>query len=408
MVWNAFLLALRELRRNVLRSFLTILGIVIGVAAVIATVSIGQGADAAVQHQIRSLGTDLLMVVPGATTAAGVRSGWGGVSTLTAADGAAIGRECPAVAEVTWIRRQVTQVVYGDQNWSTVVQGSTPSFVRVRDWTMGAGEFIGARDEETANRVAVLGQTVVDQLFGPGQDPVGATVRIRNVPFRVIGVLEAKGQTSWGQDQDDLIVVPFNTAERRILGAERVGMVDQIHATAASTAQLEEAGEEIAALLRQRHRIQPGQEDDFTVRNLGDIARASQSATQVMTTLLLSVASISLLVGGIGIMNILLVSVTERTREIGIRMAVGAKAHHILLQFLVESVTLSMVGGLVGVGLGIGTATLISYFATWPTLFSPSVVAGAFLFSGAVGVFFGFYPARKASRLDPINALRYE
>jgi putative ABC transport system permease protein len=400
--------ALRALRRNKLRSALTMLGIIIGVAAVIAMVSIGQGADAAVQQQIRSLGTDLIMVVPGATTAAGVRSGWGGVSNLTASDAQAIEKECASVAAVTWFRRQVIQVVYGDQNWSTVVQGTTPAFVKVRDWPVSSGAFHTQRDEETANRVAVLGQTVVDKLFGAGQDPIGATIRIKNVPFSVIGVLEAKGQTSWGQDQDDMVIIPFTTAERRVLGSEFVGKVDMIHVNAASSGQLTEAGEEISQLLRQRHRIQAGEEDDFTVRNLNDMAKASQSATQVMTSLLLSVASISLLVGGIGIMNILLVSVTERTREIGIRMAVGAKGYHILLQFLVEAVTLSMVGGLAGVGLGVGAATLISHFAGWATLYSPTTVAGAFLFSGAVGVFFGFYPARMAARLDPITALRYE
>jgi len=402
------LTALRALQRNKLRSALTMLGIIIGVGAVIAMVSIGQGADAAVQQQIRSLGTDLIMVVPGATTAAGVRSGWGGVSTLTSADAQAIAKECPSVAAVTWFRRQVMQVVNGDQNWSTVIQGSTPSFMRVRDWPVSSGEFYTQRDEDTANRVAVLGQTVVDKLFGSGQDPIGAIIRLKNVPFTVIGVLEAKGQTAWGQDQDDMVVIPFATAERRVLGTEFVGKVDQIHVTAASSGQLDEAAREITELLRQRHRIQPGEEDDFTVRNLNDMAKASQSATQVMTSLLLSVASISLLVGGIGIMNILLVSVTERTREIGIRMAVGAKGYHILLQFLVEAVTLSMFGGLAGVGIGVGAASLISYLAAWPTLFSPAAIVGAFLFSGAVGVFFGFYPARKAALLDPIAALRYE
>jgi ABC-type antimicrobial peptide transport system permease subunit len=400
--------ALRALRRNKLRSALTMLGIVIGVAAVIAMVSIGQGADAAVQQQIRSLGTNLLMVVPGATTSAGVRSGWGGVSTLTAADAAAIRRECSAVGAVTYFRRQVLQIVAGGENWSTVVQAATPEFREVREWSLRSGEFYAQRDEDTANRVVVLGATVVDMLLGAGQDPVGATVRIKNVPFRVVGALEPKGQTAWGQDQDDVAIIPFSAGERRVFGAEQLGTVDQIHVTAVAADQIGPATEQITALLRQRHRIQRGQEDDFTVRNLNDMAEASQSASRVMTNLLLSVASISLLVGGIGIMNILLVSVTERTREIGIRMAVGAKARHILLQFLVEATALSMVGGLAGVILGIVVATLIAYFAAWPTLLSLPALAGAFLFSGAVGVFFGFYPARKAARLDPISALRYE
>jgi len=400
--------ALRALRRNKLRSALTMLGIIIGVAAVITMVSIGQGADAAVQKQILSLGTNLLMVIPGATTSSGVRSGWGGVSNLTTADAVAIKRECAAVADVTYFRRQVVQVIYGDQNWSTVAQGATPSYQSVRDWPVVAGSFYTQRDEDTANRVVVLGRTVVDHLFGPGEEPVGAQVRIKDVPFRVIGVLEAKGQTAWGQDQDDVLVMPFSTAERRVLGTQFIGTVDMIFASAMATDEIEEASKQITALLHDRHHIQPGQDDDFTVRSLNDMAKASESASQVMTNLLLSVASISLLVGGIGIMNILLVSVTERTREIGIRMAVGAKSRHILLQFLVEAIVLSMVGGFAGMLLGIAAAQLVSHLAEWPTLLSVPAVAGSFLFSGAVGVFFGFYPARKAARLDPIAALRYE
>jgi putative ABC transport system permease protein len=400
--------ALRALWRNRLRSALTMLGIVIGVAAVIAMVSIGQGADAAVQSQIRSLGTNLLMIVPGATTSAGVRSGWGGVSTLTAADAAAIRRECPAVAEVTHFRREVSQVVFANQNWSTAVQGATPSFFVVREWALAAGQAYSARDEETAARVAVLGQTVVEMLFGVGQDPIGSTIRIKNVPFRVIGVLEPKGQTMWGQDQDDVVLVPFKTAERRLRGAEIVGMVDMIHVTAVDGDHVEDASRQMSTVLRRRHRIQPGEDDDFTIRSMSDMARASQMASQVMSNLLLSVAAISLVVGGIGIMNILLVSVTERTREIGIRMAVGAKGRHILLQFLVEAATLGMIGGALGVLLGIGAAAVVARLANWPALLSPGAIAGAWLFSGAVGVFFGFYPARKAARLDPITALRYE
>ena len=400
--------ALRALRRNMLRSALTMLGIIIGVAAVITMVSIGQGADAAVQQQIRSLGNNLLMVIPGATTAAGVRSGWGGVSTLTMTDAQALRRECPAVEDVTYFRRQIVQVVYADQNWSTVAQGAPPSFQAVRDWPVVSGVFYTQRDEDTANRVVLLGQTVVDQLFGPGQDPVGAVIRIKDVPFRVIGVLQAKGQTAWGQDQDDVVVMPFSTAERRVLGTAFLGTVDMIFASAVDREAVAAASEQVSAVLRERHRILPGMEDDFTVRTLGDIAQASQSASQVMANLLFGVASISLLVGGIGIMNILLVSVTERTREIGIRMAVGARSRHILLQFLVEATTLSMVGGLGGIGLGIAAAYLIAALANWPTLLSVPAVLGAWLFSGAVGVFFGYYPARKAARLDPITALRYE
>jgi putative ABC transport system permease protein len=400
--------AMRALRRNKMRSGLTMLGIVIGVAAVIAMVSIGSGADAAVQRQIQSLGNNMLMIVPGATTAAGVRSGWGGVSTLTVADAVAIAEECDTVADVTYIKRQIVQVVYGNANWSTVAQGVTASYPNVRNWPLTSGSFFSQRDEQTANRVAVLGQTVVNQLFGFGEDPVGATIRVKGVPFRVIGVLEPKGQTSWGQDQDDCVVIPFSTAERRVLGTEFLGSVDQIFVSVASPDQNLRAVEQINGLLRVRHKILPSRESDFTVRNLDDIARVSRMATEVMTNLLFSVASISLLVGGIGIMNILLVSVTERTREIGIRMAVGAKRRHILFQFLIEAVALSMFGGLAGCVLGVAAAEVISYAAGWPTLLSPLAVLGSFVFSGAVGVFFGFYPARKASRLDPIAALRYE
>jgi putative ABC transport system permease protein len=400
--------ALRALRRNKLRSLLTMLGIIIGVAAVITMVSIGRGADAAVQAEIRSLGNNLLVVIPGATTSNGVRASSGGVSSLRTADADAIGKECSGISGVAYFRRKLVQVIYWDLNWSTVAQGTTPEYQTVRDWHLSAGSFFTQRDEDTANTVAVLGRTVVDNLFGPGEDPVGALIRIKHVPFRVVGVLERKGQSSWGQDQDDVVLIPFSTAERRVLGTDFLGIVDSIFVSLTSAADMGSASNEISALLRQRHRIRPGKNDDFTVRSLEEIAKASQSASQVMTALLLSVASISLLVGGIGIMNILLVSVTERTREIGIRMAVGAKSRHILLQFLVEAVTLSMIGGLIGALLGISGARAVAYFATWPTLLSLSTVIGSFVFSGIVGIFFGFYPARRAARLDPIVALRYE
>jgi putative ABC transport system permease protein len=384
------------------------LGIIIGVAAVIAMVSVGQGANQAVQKEIESLGTNLLMVMPGAATSGGARSGWGGVSTLTLADADAIRRECPSIAEITYFRRQNVQVVYGNQNWSTPAQGTTPSFVRVRDWHVAEGSFFTQRDDESANRVVVLGSTVVKQLFGSGEDPVGAQIRVGDVPFTIIGVLETKGQSSYGQDQDDVLLMPFNTAVRRVLGTKFVGTVDMIFASAVSNGQIESAEDEITNLLRERHRIQSATDDDFMVHNLNEIAKARESASQVMTTLLLSVASISLLVGGIGIMNILLVSVTERTREIGIRMAIGAKSRHILLQFLVEAITLSTVGGIAGALLGCLGAKGLAYFAEWPTLITTTAIVGSILFSGAVGIFFGFYPARKASRLDPILALRYE
>ena len=400
--------AFRALRRNKLRSALTMLGVVIGVAAVIVMVSIGQGATAAVQAQIRSLGTNLLIIIPGATTSGGVRSGWGGAPTLTVRDAQAIAAECDRVAGVTWTKRDVAQAVNGERNWSTALQGTSASYAVVRQWAVASGSFFSEREDHSASRVAVLGQTVVDNLFGAGEDPLGAVIRIKDVSFRVIGVLEKKGQNTWGQDQDDVILVPFTTAERRVLGAELLGNVNLIFASTERAEDLAPASAQIEALLRQRHRTAPSEDADFTVRSLDDMARASESANQVMAMLLLTVASISLLVGGIGIMNILLVSVTERTREIGVRMAVGAKRRHILLQFLVEAVALSLVGGLVGAALGVGVSIAVSRFAGWPTLIAPEAVLGALLFAGAVGVFFGFYPARRAASLDPIAALRFE
>jgi len=408
LLWMTVITALRALRRNLLRSTLTMLGVIIGVAAVIAMVSVGRGADAAVQQQIQSLGNNLLMIIPGATTANGVRSGSGAASTLTVADAAAVARECPAVAEITWVKRQVVQVVYGNQNWSTSAQGVTPSYPLVRDWPVTAGRFFDEKDEAGANPVALLGQTVIDHLFEVGEDPIGATIRVKNVPFQVIGVLERKGQTGWGQDQDDVVIMPFSTAERRVLGTQILGTADMVWATTATAAAIPEAERQVRALLHERHRTPPGQDDDFTVRDLGEIAEASRSASQVMANLLLSIASVSLLVGGIGIMNIMLVSVTERTREIGVRLAVGARARHILLQFLVEATALSLVGGAAGVVLGIVVTRLIASLAAWPTLLSAPAAAGAFLVAGAIGIFFGFYPARRAARLDPIAALRYE
>ena len=407
-LWMTLVTAVRALRRNKLRSALTMLGIIIGVGAVITMVSIGRGADAAVQQQIQSLGNNLLMVVPGATTASGVRSGWGSASTLTLADATAIGKECAAVGDLAWVKRQVVQVVYGNENWSTSAQGVPASYPLVRDWPLREGRFFDERETGMASPVALLGQTVVDNLFAPGEDPLGATIRVKGVPFEVIGLLAPKGQTSWGQDQDDVILMPFPTAERRVLGTLILGTVDMIYVSTPTPGDIPEAERQIRTLLHDRHRIQPGRDDDFTVRNLNEIAEASKMASQVMTNLLLSVASISLLVGGIGIMNIMLVSVTERTREIGVRMAVGAKTRHILVQFLVEAIVVSMIGGAVGVLLGILGTSLIARLAEWPTLLSGRAIAAAFSFSAAVGIVFGFYPARRAAHLDPIAALRSE
>jgi putative ABC transport system permease protein len=398
----------RELRRHPLRSALTMLGVVIGVAAVIAMVSISQGADARLQAQIASLGTNAIMVIPGATTTGGVRAGYGTANTLTVSDARALEREVPQLSAVTWIRRDIAQVAYGNRNWATAVQGSSAALPVVRSWPLARGRFFSQSENDSSAKVVVLGQTVVDELFAPGEDPLDAIMRIRNVPFRVIGVLAPKGETMWGQDQDDVVAVPFNTAERRVLGTPTLGTVNMIVAAAASPADALAAPDEIARVLRTRHRILPGEDDDFTVRTMSEMFEASLAASRVMGRLLAAIASISLVVGGIGIMNTLLVSVTERTREIGIRLAVGAKARHILAQFLAESTALSLAGGLLGTVLGIAAAALIGYLAEWPILVAPRAVGLAFFFAAAVGLVFGVYPARRAARLDPIVALRHE
>ncbi len=400
--------AFRSLQRNTLRSTLTMLGIVFGVAAVIAMVAISQGANAFIQDRIQSLGTNIVVVRPGSTVVRGARSGDGSAASLTVSDARAIARECPSVAAVTYIKRRKMQVVAGRENWSTDVQGVNVDYPYVRAWPLAEGHFFTPQEERTAARVCVLGATVVQNLFALGQSPIGASIRIQEMPCRVIGLLSTKGQTAWGSDQDDTIIVPFSTAERKLIGAEILGVVDYIMVSARSATQTTETEDEIRSLIRARHHLRAKQDDDFRVRNLQDIADASASASQVMTILLASVASIALLVGGIGIMNILLVSVTERTREIGIRMAVGAKARHILLQFLVESATLSLLGGVFGIILGVASAQFVASVANWPSLLSPTAIVGSFVFSGVVGVLFGYYPAYKASRLDPIEALRYE
>jgi putative ABC transport system permease protein len=401
-------LALSALRRNPLRSALTALGVVIGVAAVIAMVSVGAGASAAVQAQIQNLGTNIVMVMPGATTVGGVRSGAGGVNTLTTGDAKALARDLADLGDVAWVKRDIAQVAYGNRNWSTGIQGSPPSFLDVRDWRLRAGRSFSQSEEDSAAKVALLGQTVVDNLFAPGEDPLGATVRVKNVPFLVVGVLGRKGQTGWGQDQDDVVIVPFTTAERRVVGTETLGTVNQIIVSLHDAAATDAAEAQIRDLVRTRHRIPEGQEDDFTLRSMREMFEASLMTSRVMSQLLAAIASISLLVGGIGIMNTLLVSVTERTREIGIRLAVGAKARHVLMQFLVESTVLSLTGGVLGTLLGVAVAVLIGRFAGWPILISPFSVAAAFLFSASVGLIFGVYPARRAARLDPIVALRHE
>ncbi len=397
-------IALRALARNKLRAFLTMLGIIIGVGAVIAMVAIGEGAKATIQAQIASLGTNVLIVLPGSVNQSGVRVGFGSVNTLVDDDAKAMTREIRAVAYATPVLRRQEQVVAGNLNWGTLAQGVAPDYQQIREWEIADGRFIHEGDVDSAAKVAVLGQTVARNLFG-NDDPLEALIRIRNVPFRVVGVLGPKGQSGQGQDQDDIVIVPYTTMQKRLM---RIRYVQSIMVSAVSAERVEEAQGQITGLLRQRHRIAQDREDDFTIRTLSDISEAATTSARVMAVLLGSVASISLLVGGIGIMNIMLVSVTERTREIGIRMAVGARSRDIMLQFLVEAVVMAATGGIIGILLGIGSSELLKEWAKWPTLIDPAIVVIAFLFSAAVGVFFGFYPAKKAATLDPIEALRYE
>ena len=405
MIFSSLLaLGVQALSRNRLRSALTVLGIVIGVAAVIATLAIGQGARAAVQAQIRALGANVLTVLPGTMTAGGVRMGSGSTITLTPDDAIAIRRECPALAAAAPAVRTTAQLVAANQNWSTQVQGTTADYPIIRSWPVADGVFVSDSDVRGAAKVCVLGQKVAQALF-QGADPVGATIRIKNIPFRVVGVMSLKGGTGFGGDQDDVVFIPLTTAQHKLLG---ITHVNSILVSAVSESQVDAAVTQISELLRQRHKIRPGTDDDFFIFNQKDIATTAESSSKVMTLLLASIAAVSLLVGGIGIMNIMLVSVTERTREIGIRRAIGARRNDILLQFLVEAAFLSLAGGALGVALGIVSAVLVTQIARWPTMIQPSSVLLAFGFASLVGLFFGFYPARRASKLDPIDALRYE
>jgi macrolide transport system ATP-binding/permease protein len=424
--------AAQALRRNKLRSSLTMLGVFIGVAALIAMVAVGQGANEAVKKQIESLGTNLLVVMPGATTVSGVRAGSGSASTLTVADAQAIRHEDPAVAQISYLNRQVGQVQYANENWTTQIQGVSPNYPPITNWAIAVGRDFTEDDENSAALVAVIGQTVYHQLFSEFENPVGATILVKRVPMRVIGLFAGKGQTPFGQDQDDLVMIPFTTAERKVLGVSApsqtqaansnyvvapnpfglqprlTGYVNSIFVQAMRSEDVQAAIHQVTETLARRHHIKPGATNDFSVRNLSQIADVVQGSSRIMALLLAMVASISLVVGGIGIMNILLVSVTERTREIGLRMAIGARRLHVLLQFLAEAVFLSLTGGAMGILAGLGTSKMISAVAGWPTQIPPAAIVGGFLFSAAVGIFFGYYPARKASRLDPIEALRYE
>jgi putative ABC transport system permease protein len=398
--------AARALGRNKLRTALTMLGIIIGVGAVIVLVSIGQGAQAMVLDQISSMGTNMMYVMPGNLNFGGAALGAGAANSLTDEDVAAMEREVPTIAAASPVVNASGQLVFGNQNWFVRMQGTNDQFPKIRTWKIEQGEFFTESDVRAAARVIVLGKSVADKLF-PGIDPIGETIRVRNLPFRVVGVLSAKGQSMVGQDQDDTAVVPYTTAQRKLLG-QQIPSINQAMVSAISQEATGVTQRQITDLLRQRHKIGPGESDDFLVRNMTDAAQTFTQLTTIMTLLLGSIAAISLVVGGIGIMNIMLVSVTERTREIGIRMAVGARPNYVRLQFLTESLVLSLMGGLIGVLIGGGIAALVSRILGWPTLVSALSVLISFAFASVIGIFFGYYPAHKAASLDPIEALRYE
>jgi macrolide transport system ATP-binding/permease protein len=425
--------AAQAIARNKMRSALTMLGVFVGVAALIAMVAIGEGANQAVRKQIENLGTNLVVVVPGAVTSGGVRGGFGSASTLTVADAMAVRREAPAVSLVAWLTRQNGQTQFGNQNWTTSIQGVSPNYPPVTNWKIESGRGISEEDDRDEALVVMIGQTVRRQLFGADQNPVGATMLVKGVPLRIIATLGAKGQTPFGQDQDDVVMIPFSTAERKVLGVTSpssqnstlkaayppppnpfglqphlTGYVNQIYVQAAAADQVRTAIAQVTQTLSRRHRVREGQTKDFDIRNLSQIAETAEGSSKVFAFLLAAVASISLVVGGIGIMNILLVSVTERTREIGLRMAIGARRLHVLLQFLAEAVFMSVSGGIAGILIGIAASKVISLITGWQTPISLLAIVVGFVFSAAVGIFFGFYPARKAAHLDPIQALRYE
>jgi putative ABC transport system permease protein len=400
--------ALRALRKNLLRSLLAMLGIVIAVGAVVATVAIGQGAQAKVAQQMESLGSNLLMVLPGSIAMHGVATGSGATQTLNRDDVTAVERELSgSVAAVAPVNRTGAQVVYGDQNWFTQVQGTTAAYLQVRSWPMAQGEFFGREEDASAGKVCVLGKTVVDKLFLPNAPVIGEQIRVKHVPCKVVGILAAKGQTSFGQDQDDIILMPWSTVVRRLIGSQS-DTVQQMMISARSPSQVDDAEREVTALLRQRHHLGDQAEPDFQIRNLAEMQDAMKQSTQTIAYLLEAVAVISLIVGAIGIANVMLVSVTERTREIGIRMAVGGRGRDILVQFLTEAVVLAIVGGLIGLAVGIGVSRWMSVRFQWPGLLSPIAMVGALLGAGFSGIVAGFYPALRASRLDPIDALRFE
>ena len=403
-IMNILLSAFRALYRNKMRSFLTMLGIIIGVGAVIIMLAIGQGAEFSVKEQIQALGTNILIIFPGSQQQGGIRGGAGTMTTLTEDDAAAIAKECSAVAYVSPGTRAGGQVIAGNLNWSTSIEGVGPSYLEIRKWKVEYGEFFTDQDIKAATKNCVIGKTIQENLF-PDLDPIGQTVRIRNVPFKVVGMLTEKGQNSMGQDQDDIILAPYTTVLKRL---SRFPYLRQILVSAVSENDIPVAQTQITSLLRQRHKLMGSETEDFTIRNQADITSTATATSDVLTILLASIASVSLLVGGIGIMNIMLVSVTERTREIGIRMSVGARSKDILTQFLIEALVLSFLGGIFGIAMGVVGSKIISGFAGWPTFITTFSILLSFGFSIMIGIFFGFYPARKAAMLNPIDALRYE
>jgi putative ABC transport system permease protein len=402
-------IALRALRMNQMRSALTMLGIVIGVASVIATVAIGSGATERIRQQIASIGSNLVNILPGSISTSGLHLGSGNAVTLTESDARELVVQCPSIAFAAPVVRGSAQIVYGNNNWATTIYGVTPDFLIIRDLDVASGAQFSQQDIDSASKVAVIGRTLVDNLF-EGADPIGQSIRIRNVPFTVVGVLTSRGQTSQGQDQDDVILLPISTAKRKVLGGHQANAdaVNTIMVQARTGDQIAAAQEEASALLRQRHHLQADDEDDFSIRDLQELFSAQQASSQIMVLMLAAVASVSLVVGGIGIMNIMLISVQERTREIGLRQALGAKTRDILTQFLIEAITLSLAGGVIGVVLGVLASWLISRLAGWATSVGLGAVLLALCFSALVGIGFGFYPARKAAYLDPIEALRHE
>jgi putative ABC transport system permease protein len=408
-VWASIPMAVSALRTNKLRTGLTALGVIIGVAAVVTMMAIGAGAQSRVAEQIRSLGANLIIVLSGSITSGGVRLGSGSQLTITEDDARAIQGEVPSVQVAAPTMRGGAQVIFGDANWSTALQGVTPEFFQAREWDVAAGRLFAPEDVDGAAKVVVIGQTVAEHLFA-GSDPLGQTIRVKKVPFTVVGVLARKGQSTQGDDQDDTLIIPLSTAKQKILGVSQANAraVNSILVKVGDTARMKEAQSQIHDLLRQRHHLQPNADDDFAMRNLSEVLASQEASSHVLSLLLAAVAAVSLVVGGIGIMNIMFVSVTERTREIGVRRAVGAHRRDILNQFLVEAVVVSLAGGLIGIAVGVIGSYVIGYVFQWSILVSVTAILPAFLFAGAIGIFFGYYPARKASRLKPIEALRYE